>query len=391
MKDKIMEYIDAHSEDMVSSLQKIVDIDSGSYTKAGIDQVGEIMAAWLREIGMEVQIIYQDNLGCNLIARRQGRGQKKLLLVGHLDTVFDEGTVHERPFEIRGDRAYGPGVADMKGGLISTLFALAALWDSGWDRFAEVTVIMNGDEEIGSHTSEEIFVKEGKRADAAFVMEPGRADGSVVSARKGVGGYEVIISGKAAHAGVEPEKGASAIEELAHKILDIHRLTDYSKGTTLNVGVIKGGTRGNVVAESAYAKVDLRVKTKEEGERIQAAVNAIGADAIVGGTETKILGGLSRPPMVKDDGVEMLCGIVQEAAALAGFDVTDTATGGGSDGNFVAALGTPVVDGMGPVGGLVHSDQEYMELKTLTERCKMLALAILLYSERFEDDGGNKN
>jgi glutamate carboxypeptidase len=385
-----MRYIDQHHEDMIRRLKEIVDIDSGSYSKAGIDRVGEIMAVWLREIGMDVQVIYQDNLGCHLIGRRQGRGEKKLLLVGHLDTVFDEGTAQERPFTIRDERAYGPGVSDMKGGLISTLYALAALWDSGWEHYGEVTVIMNGDEEIGSHTSEEIFVREGKKADAAFVMEPGRADGSVVSARKGVGGYEVIITGKAAHAGVEPEKGASAIEELAHKILDLHRLTDLERGTTLNVGVIKGGTRSNVVAENAYAKVDLRVRTKEEGARIAAAVAEIGGEVVVAGTETRILGGLSRPPMVKDYGVETLCGIVQEAAALVGFDVKDTATGGGSDGNFIAALGTPVVDGMGPVGGLVHSDQEYMELKSLSERCKMLALTMLLYSERFEDNGGSR-
>ena len=390
MKEIIMEYIDQHNADMIHRLQHIVDIDSGSYTKAGIDRVGEIMAGWLREIGMDVQVIYQDNLGCHLIARRQGKRKKKVLLVGHMDTVFDEGTAKERPFTIRDDRAYGPGVSDMKGGLIATLYALAALWEAGWENFGEITVVMNGDEEIGSHTSEEIFVREGKKADAAFVMEPGRADGSVVSARKGVGGYEVIITGKAAHAGVEPEKGASAIEELAHKILDLHRLTDFERGTTLNVGVIKGGTRSNVVADHAYAKVDLRVRTKEEGERIAAAVAAIGGEIVVKGTETKILGGLSRPPMVKDYGVETLCGIVQEAAALVGFDVKDTATGGGSDGNFIAALGTPVVDGMGPVGGLVHSDQEYMELQSLAQRCKMLALAILLYSERFEDNGGNQ-
>ena len=385
MQEQLQDFIKSKENEMIERLEKIVNLDSGSYTKAGVDRVGEIMADWLREIGMTVEIRYQENLGCHLLARRTGQGQKRILLVGHLDTVFDEGTAAERPFTIKDGRAYGPGVADMKGGLISMLYALNALWSSGWEQFGEVTVIMNGDEEIGSHTSEELFVKEGKKVDAAFVLEPGRADGSIVSARKGVGGYEVVIRGRAAHAGVEPEKGASAIEELAHKILDLHRLTDLSTGTTVNVGVIKGGTRSNVVAESAYAKVDLRVKSKEEGDRIQAAVAEIAEDIVVSGTETKIVGGLGRPPMIKDYKGEILCELVQEAAALVGFDVKDTATGGGSDGNFISALGTPVIDGMGPVGGLVHSDQEYLDMKSLTERCLMLAYSMLLFSERFED------
>ncbi len=385
MKEQIFSYIDQHGEEMIQRLETIVNMDSGSYTKAGVDRVGEKMAAWLRELGMDVQVIVQENLGCHVIARKKGTGERKILLVGHLDTVFDEGTAAQRPFTVKEDRAYGPGVADMKAGLISILYALAALWENGWDQFGEITVVMNGDEEIGSHTSEEIFTREGKKADAAFVMEPGRADGSIVSERKGVGGYEVIIEGIAAHAGVEPEKGASAIEELANKILDLHRLTDFTTGTTVNVGVIKGGTRPNVVAETAYAQVDLRVKSMEEAERVQNAVAGIAAEAVVAGTKSKILGGLGRPPMVKTDKAASLVGMVKEAAALVGFDLTDTATGGGSDGNFVSALGTPVVDGMGPVGGRVHSDDEYLELNTLPERCKMLAMTLFLYGEQQED------
>ncbi len=385
MKENIGKYIEGKEQEMINSLEEMVNIDSGSYDKKGVERIASIMAKRLKAIGFDVQVLYQENLGPHVVARKKGNGGKKIFLVGHMDTVFEEGTAKKRPFRIEGSRAYGPGVADMKAGLITMVYALESLEKESWDQFGEICVIANSDEEIGSPTSEELIEKEGKEADMAFVLEPGRADGSIVSARKGVGSFDMVISGKAAHAGVEPEKGASAIEELAHKILALHDLTDLQTGTTVNVGVIKGGTRSNVVAESAYAKVDLRVPTKQEEGRMQKAIENIAQKAHVSGTNTRVIGGLSRPPMTKEENTKELVETVMDAARQAGFDVKDTTTGGGSDGNFIAALGTPVADAMGPVGGLGHSDQEYLQWDTMVPRCKMLAFSLLLCGEKSEN------
>ncbi len=380
MKEKIVAYIDAQADEMVSFLSDLVNIDSGSYTKEGIDQIGFLMKGKLDALGFHTEVIQGNPQGNHVVARKFGSGSKTILLIGHMDTVFDAGTASRRPFQVQGSRAYGPGVADMKAGLVSMVYAAGALLVNQWNQYKELVLVMNSDEEIGSHASEKIFETEGKKADAAFVMEPGRADGSVVSARKGVGGFNVTVTGKAAHAGVEPQKGASAIEELAVKIQALHQLTDFSTGTTVNVGVIAGGTRANVVAETASAKVDYRVATVAEEEHVRKAVAELAESVHVPGTVTHISGGIGRPPMVKDQRVVELLAIASENAEFLGFTLKDTATGGGSDGNLVSAFGTPVLDGMGPVGGLVHSDEEYLELDTLTQRCKLLALTLLDYT-----------
>ncbi len=382
MQERITGFIDRQEPAMLGLLEELVNIDSGSYSKAGVDRVGELMAGKLRELGFTTQVHYGENLGCNVLARRPGPGQGKLLLVGHMDTVFDDGTAAARPFTIRDGRAYGPGVEDMKGGLVSLLTAVAALLQAGWTDFAEIVIVCNGDEEIGSPSSKAMIAREAEGAAAAFVLEPGREDGSIVSARKGGGTYELFITGAAAHAGVEPEKGRSAIEELAHKILELHRVTDFGRGTTVNVGVVKGGTRSNVVAEHAYAQIDVRVKTTEEARRVEAVMAQIGREPVRAENQLRMLGAVSRPPMVKTAGVADLCSLVQAAGRLLGLEIRDTLTGGGSDGNYIAAAGTPVIDAMGPVGGLGHSDREYLVVSTLTERCKLLALTLLLMSRR---------
>jgi glutamate carboxypeptidase len=381
LKKTIISYINDKQAEMVQLLERLVSIDSGSYNKAGVDQVGEILADRFRSLGFTVQVQYQANLGCNILAKLSGPGREKFLLVGHMDTVFDDGTAAARPFTVRDGIAYGPGVDDMKSGLVSMLYALEALLAAGWNNFAEITVILNGDEEIGSFSSRDLIEREALQADAAFVLEPGREDGSVVTGRKGVGSYELFITGVAAHAGVEPEKGVSAIGELAHKILALHGLTDYAAGTTVNVGVVKGGTRSNVVAENAYAKIDVRVSTAAEAERVSARLAEAGSVAVLDGIKLKFLGGIERPPMVKSAAIEQLFNTVRAAGQIIGLDIRDTFTGGGSDGNFIAALGTPVVDAMGPVGGQGHSDREFTRLETLPERCQLLALTLLLRAQ----------
>jgi len=381
VKEAVIAWVDAKQAEMLELLEGLVNIDSGSYNKTGVDRIGGMLADKLRALGFSVQVQYQANLGCNVLAKLSGAGQAKILLVGHMDTVFDDGTAAARPFTVRDGRAYGPGVDDMKSGLVTMLYALEALLTAGWQEFAEITVLLNGDEEIGSFSSRDLIEREAARADFAFVLEPGREDGSVVTGRKGVGSYELVVTGKAAHAGVEPEKGISAIEELAHKILALHGLTDMAVGTTVNVGVVKGGTRSNVIAENAYAKIDVRVSTAAEAERIAAKLAEVGAGAVLDGIKLKLLGGIERPPLVKSPEIERLFATVRAAGELLGLSVRDTFTGGGSDGNFIAALGTPVVDAMGPVGGQGHSDREFTEVATIPERCKLLALSLLLRTQ----------
>jgi len=258
---KLTEYIDGREAEMLAFLEKVVNIDSGTHDKAGVDAVGELLSGRLRQLGFQVERSPQTQYGDHLVARKLGKGSRRILFVGHMDTVFPAGTAARRPFRIEGGRAYGPGVLDMKGGDVSLLYALEALKETGSRFYGEVsmTVIFNSDEEVLSPTSKTIIEAEAKRADSACVFEPARPGGEYVARRKGVGKYYLTVHGRAAHAGAQPEAGRSAVGELAHKIIAIHGLTDFGTGTTLNVGLVKGGERSNVVAETAYAEIDLRV------------------------------------------------------------------------------------------------------------------------------------
>lgn len=374
---KIFERIEAKEEEMIKELERLVNIDSGSYTKMGVDKIISRYEQIYTGLGFQTEIKRNDEYGNNLLAQRKGELDGSWLFLGHVDTVFPKGTVAKRPFKVdkQADRAYGPGVCDMQAGLVILKTVIETLIDLDTE-LPDLVVLLNGDEEVGSPTSRELIEAAGEDATACFVLEPGRESGAVVTARKGVGIYELIASGRAVHAGSDHEKGVSAVEELAHKIIAVHELTDYERGITLNVGVIEGGERPNIVADSARAEIDLRITEIEQAEEIEDKLGEIAAEEYLVGAKTLLKGGLNRPPMVKSSESERLFQTFAEVGKTAGIEIEQTTTGGASDGNFVSGLGVPTLDALGAVGGGAHSDQEYIVLSSLSERAKILAAGL---------------
>jgi len=372
--ENIFEQIEVKEEEMIKELEQLVNIDSGSYTKEGIDQIISRYEQIYTGLGFETEIKVNQDQGNNLVAKRQGELEGSWLFLGHADTVFPEGTVEKRPFKLdrEADRAYGPGVCDMKSGLVVLRTVLGTLISLDTD-LPDLVVLINGDEEIGSPTSRELIEDAGREATACFVLEPGRENGDMVTARKGVGIYELIVSGRAAHAGTDHQDGISAVEELAHKIMDVHQLTDYARGITLNVGVIAGGERPNIVADSARAEIDLRIAELGQVDEIEEQLREIAANEYLSGAKTQLKGGLNRPPMEKSQDSEQIFQVFKEIGREIGLEIGESATGGASDGNFVSGLGVPTLDSLGAVGGKVHNDQEYIELSSLVGRAKTLA------------------
>ena len=324
----------------------------------------------------------QEKFGDHVIGYKPGTGDHRILFIGHMDTVFSDGTARERPFRMEEGRAYGPGVADMKGGIVCLLYALEALKviiPETYDRIA-MDVVFNSDEEILSPTSRPVIEDRAKQAHTACVFEPARPGGEYVIQRKGVGKYIMRITGRGAHAGAQPEQGRSAIGELAHKIIALHALTDGETGTTVNVGVIRGGERPNIIAPDAYAEIDLRVPDAPTAEIIDKRIEEIARTATVADTTCEVTGGIQFPPMLQTPESKRLFEAVQEAGGILGLKLCGVLTGGGSDGNHAAQF-TPTLDGMGPKGSGAHSDREYMEVATLTERSKVTALFLAKWPE----------
>jgi len=348
-------------------------IDCGTYDKAGVDAAGRAMEATLAGSGLAVERHADDTLGDTLVARRRGHGRARLLLIGHLDTVYPAGWPAAHPFTVEGDTATGPGAADMKAGLLAGLYALDALQAAGFDDYAELAFVLNSDEEIGSPRSRALIAREARGRDAVLVLEPGRANGDIVSARKGSAHFDLHVTGRAAHAGVEPEKGRSAVLELAHLTVALHALNGTVPGATVNVGVVEGGTRRNVVADAARALIDVRARDTAGLDGIIAAIRATVAARTIPDTVAIVEGEVTHPPMERTAASARLVAWCREAARDAGFAVEDTATGGGSDGNTTAALGIPTLDGLGPVGGNAHNPGEYVLVSSIIPRTAMLA------------------
>ncbi|MED4122649.1 M20 family metallopeptidase [Halalkalibacterium halodurans] len=366
---------------MLSLLKALVNIDSGSYYKEGVDRVGRMLTNAFKQIGFKVAIFKQERYGDHLLFTHPHAFDPKILLVAHMDTVFPVGTAAARPFQLIGTRAYGPGVIDMKGSLVACLYAIKALVGAQSPAVKQVAVLMTSDEEIGAPSGREIIEKIGVGKKAVLVMEPARKDGSLVTARRGGGRYTLNVTGRAAHSGVEPEKGRSAIEELAHKIMKLHALSDYESGISVNVGVIEGGTAVNTVADRAKAKVDIRISRLEQAEPLDRDIRRICGTPDVDGTTIELKGGITRPPMERNAQTVALFQLIQQVASTIGLELTETATGGSSDASFTSALGIPTIDGMGPVGGFPHSEKEYLRVDTMQERTLLLAKVIERLSE----------
>jgi glutamate carboxypeptidase len=373
---KIIQSLDKRETEMLALLEQLVNIDSGTHLKEGVDRVAGIIAQRLSKLGFEVERLSQPDFGDHLLARKEGSSRKRLLCICHMDTVFPEGEARRRPFRIEGDKAYGPGVIDMKGGIVVLLYSLQALMETDPDLYGtfDLTLLFNSDEEVLSPSSTPFIIREAKSADAVCVLEPARPKGQVVIRRKGVGKYCLTVHGKAAHAGAQPELGISAIEELARTILELHALTDFQEGLTVNVGVIRGGSRSNVVAEHAYAEIDVRAVDQGQVDRVQREFSRI-CRPHRDGIRMEFTGGIEFPPMLTTErGLELLR-LVQEAGGEVGVDIDEIPTGGGSDGNH-ASYYAPAIDGLGPQGTGAHSPDETLIVPTLVERSKVLALFI---------------
>ncbi len=369
--------------DYLHDLETLVSIDCGTRSKRGVDAAAKILRERFADAGADVLDFPQTEYGNMFYARWRNKGRAKIFMIGHADTVYLDGTAADHPFRKKGSRAYGCGVIDMKAGLLNGLFALRALKQSGFDNFAEIGMFVNSEEEIGSPVSREIYPQFARGADAALVLEPGRESGAIVSARKGVGTYTLTVRGKSAHAGVEPEKGANAIVALGQYAAELHKLNGFRTGLTLNVGQIRGGIATNVVPDFAEAKIDLRVLRAQDASAVEAALRAVIAQEKIAGTRAELSGGITKPPMEKTPASARLVEIAQSAARELGFEVEDVLTGGGSDGNYTAALGVPTLDALGPVGGKAHNAaEEYLDVDSIVPRAAMLAKIMMRIAER---------
>jgi glutamate carboxypeptidase len=372
--------VEAAEPAFLADLERLVNTDCGSYTKAGVDVIGRWTAERLRSLGARVTSHPNDQgLGETIVAEFAGTDPRGpvLLCIGHMDTVFDEGTALERPFEIQAGIATGPGVTDMKSGLLAGLYAIDALRTTlGGLPLARLVFVANPDEEIGSPVSSSHIRRIAADADACFVLECARANGDIVSSRKGTLDLVITVNGRAAHAGVEPEKGRSAILEAARIVTELHALNGRWPGVTVNVGVIGGGTRPNVVAERCVMEVDLRAVTRDSLVEAEAAISAITAPRVVPEVTTEIEETGRHWPMEKLERSGHLVGHAVSLAAALGFPLRDSATGGASDANTTAGMDVPTIDGLGPIGGLDHSPGEYLEVASIVPRTLLLAALI---------------
>jgi glutamate carboxypeptidase len=366
-------------DEFIGALEQMVNVDCGSYTRAGVDRIADLCeqrftaGGWMVERRPHVPDDGGEQLGDLVVGRLDGAGGPDVMLLGHMDTVFDEGTVAARPFVIEGTTAKGPGVSDMKGGLLTGFFAIEILRSSGFDRFGRITFVCNPDEEIGSPFSGPVIRQLAPQHDAALVLEGARENGDIVSARKGITDYVLTVNGRAAHAGVEPEKGRNALLQAAHTIIALQGLNGRWPGVTVNVGVARGGTRTNVVPERCELHVDLRSPHEATLDEADAEVRRICGETVVPDVIIAVEANGWHRPMEKGEGAERLVGIAKGVASELGFDLRDAATGGASDANTTSAAGTPTIDGLGPIGGDDHAPGEWLDLESVPARIALLA------------------
>ena len=374
--NNVSDFLRASHAAFLSDLAALVNVDCGSHNKAGVDQVGEWIGARCAAWGWNVERFPLAQYGDCWLARLHGDGMGRVLLMGHLDTVYPDGTAAARPMRFEGEKIIGPGVCDMKGGLLVGLYALRALQIADFRDFEEIAFFFNSDEELGSPGSRPVYKPVAHGRDAALVLESARANGDIVSARKGSAEFTLRVTGKAAHAGVEPEKGANAVLELAHQIIALYGLNGIAPGVTVNPDVLGGGTVSNVIPAEAWALVDVRATDPTGAEAVTRALRDLPAHTTVPGTHTEIRGNFSYPPMARTPAVSLLAELARDSARELGFEINDVATGGASDANVLASFGLPVLDGLGPVGGLDHSPEEYIEADSFAPRAAMVASLI---------------
>ncbi len=365
-------FLRTRQDEMVARLCTLVEFESPSSDKAAVDRLGQALAAEFARMGGRCRSHRCRDCGDHLQVDFAGGKGKPVLLLGHMDTVWDIGTIREMPFRIADGRAWGPGAFDMKAGIVQGMAAIEALREVRRKLPRPVTVLLVTDEEVGSESSRKITESLARKAAAVLVLEPAHGPkGALKTARKGVGDFTVKVTGRAAHSGLDFEKGASAVVELARQIGEIAKFTDLKRGITVNPGVIRGGTRANVVAAEAVAEMDARIWKQKDAAYVEKKFRSL--KPFDRRCNLEVTGGINRPPLERSKAVVALFAIAQEIAADLGFKLEQTAVGGGSDGNFTAALGVPTLDGLGAVGEGAHAKNESVVIEEMPRRAALVA------------------
>lgn len=353
-------------------LQELVSAESPTQDRERCERMAAKVAELFISLHGNVQVIPSD-VGAHVLAEWQfdyPHNLKPVLVLGHLDTVWPAGTLANRPFRILEGKAFGPGVFDMKSSIALLASALQGFFDLGRTPSPPIRVLLTCDEESGSATSRELIEREGSEASAVLVLEPPLPGGILKTARKGVARFDLEIRGRSAHAGIEPEKGVSAVEELARQVIYLHGLTDRQRGLSVNAGVVRGGTLSNVVAAEAFAQIDARFATMEDFEFITKTISSL--KPFLPGAEVRAVHTVSRPPLARTEKVLKLFALAREAGKELGMEIREGSTGGGSDGNFTAALGIPTLDGLGVDGRGAHAEDEHVLIEDFPRRTALL-------------------
>lgn len=367
-------YFQKRQRQILDTVQQLVEIESPSDLKAAVDRLGTVLASRFGELGGKVTVHRVEKFGNHLQVTFRGgpRGRKPVLLLGHMDTVYSIGTISRMKYRVAKSRVFGPGVLDMKTGIALALHVFEALlkWHGG--RMPRpITVLLVSDEEVGSSSSRGITEKLARKSEAVLVLEPAAGlNGAVKTARKGVGSYTLHVNGKAAHSGLDFEKGHSAVLELARQALEIEKMTHGLDDVTVNIGKIHGGTRVNVVPAEASAQIDVRVSTTEQAKEIHRRLT--GLKPFNSQCRLEISGGINRPPMQRTQAIAELYAKASDIARELGWELGEASVGGGSDGNFTAAIGIPTLDGLGAVGEGAHAEHESVVIAELPRRAALL-------------------
>ena len=362
---------------VLADLAQLVNIDSPADHAVGLNQIQGILTERLKAMGAEIRTVPSPRGSYNLVATFTGAGTGRLLMMAHVDTVFAVGAAKERPFRVQGDRAYGPGVSDDKGPVLTGLYAIKLLRDSGFKDFAQITYLINVDEEIGSPSSKELIRELAKQHDVAICLEGGRSDDGVVSFRKGVSYLQLEAKGRASHAGNAPEKGVNALLELVEQVPKLAQLANKEKGTTLSFTVFQSGDKTNVIPDKAVTKADIRVLQPEEMDRLETEAAEIITHKLFAESQLKLTITRGRPPFPRNAATDALIEKAQVIYQEIGKSLTVAGSGGGSDGNYTASVGTPTLDSLGFVGGGGHSVDEYMEIKSIAPRLYLLTRLLM--------------
>jgi len=367
---RVLAYCRAEEAWLLETIEALVGLESPTDDKAAVDRCGTELQERLEAIGGRVSVVSSPTAGDHL-RTEFGKGPKQLLLLGHFDTVWNVGQLARMPLSRDGERLRGPGIFDMKGGIAIGMLATRAVLDAFPTETHRIVMLWTSDEETGSKTSRALIETEAVRSDAVLVLEPSLPGGVLKTSRKGCGEYELVVHGVPAHAGVDPGKGVSAIRELARQLLAVETLQDLDRGVSLNAGIISGGSRPNVIAEEARARIDARAPTRSDADRVDRAMRQLTPH--LQGARIEITGGFERPPMERTEGVARLFEIARAAGQELGIDVQEGSTGGGSDGNFCAAIGVPTLDGLGAIGNGAHALDEHVVVPALVPRAALLA------------------